>query len=92
VNQPNDRARKPKDDDSRNFLERATESFQENVTRAAPAAAASYTLIGAIILFSLIGYGLDRWRGGGSHAFLLVGLIVGLVVGFVDLARFVWRR
>ena len=91
MNQPNDRGRKPKED-SRNFLERATESFQENVTRSAPAAAVSYTLVGAIILLGGIGYAIDRWRGGASHAFLIVGVFLGVVVGFVDLARFVFKR
>ena len=91
MDQSNNRVPKP-GQDGKNFVERATESFQENVTRAAPIAAVSYTLIGAIILFGLIGYGIDRWRGGSSHAFLLIGLLVGIVVGFVDLARFVWKR
>ena len=91
MNRANNRERRPKQD-SKNFLERATESFQENATRAAPTAAASYTLIGAIILFGLIGYGIDRWRGGSSHVFLVVGLVVGIVVGFVDLAKFVWKK
>jgi len=73
-------------------VERATESFQDSVTQAAPSAAVSYALIGAIILFGLIGYGIDRWRGGGSHLFLIVGLVLGIVVGFVDLAKFVWKK
>ena len=87
---PEDRPRKSNQD--RNFLERTTESFQENVTQSAPAAAAGYTLIGAIVMFGLIGYGIDHWRGGSSHVFLIVGLLLGIVVGFVELARFVWKR
>lgn len=90
MKRPNNRAGKSKDD--KNFVERTTESFQESVTQAAPTALAGYTLIGAIILFGLIGYGIDRWRGGSSHVFLVVGLIVGVVVGFVDLAKIVWKR
>jgi len=35
---------------------RSTKSLQDNVTRAAPAMAASYSLVGAIILFGAIGY------------------------------------
>src|SRR5262249_34677400 len=91
VSQPNNRGRKPKQDAS-NFLERATESFQENVTRSAPIAAVSYTLIGAIIFLGGIGFVVDKWRGGSSHVFLVIGLILGIVVGFVDLARFIWKR
>ena len=91
MNQPKHRARKPKADGNANFFERATQSFQENVTQSASAAAAGYTLIGAIILLGGIGYAVDRWRGGPSHVFLIVGLLLGIVVGFVDLARFVFK-
>ena len=52
---------------------------------------ASYTLIGAIILLGGIGYAVDSWRGT-SPWFLLAGLLLGLIVGFVDLARFVWKK
>lgn len=58
--------------------------------RSAPAAMASYTLIGAIVLLGGIGYALDEWRGT-SPWFLLGGLILGLVVGFYELARTLWR-
>jgi F0F1-type ATP synthase assembly protein I len=73
------------------FLERATKAFQENVTRAGPVAAASYTLIGAIILLGGIGYAIDQWRGT-SPWFLLGGLLLGIVVGFYELAKTVWPR
>ena len=91
MNQRDNKARKPQQDGG-NFLERSTESFQENVTKAAPVAAASYTLIGAIMLFGLVGYGIDRWRGGSGHGFLIAGLLLGIIVGFVDLAKVVWKR
>jgi len=83
-------ARKSKDDDA-GFLERSAKSFSENVTRAAPSAMASYTLIGAIIVCGLIGYAIDNWRGT-SPWFLIGGLVLGLVVGFYDLARAVFKR
>ena len=70
-------------------VERAAKAFQENVRRAGPVAAASYTLIGAIILLGGIGYALDRWRGT-TPWFLLAGLLLGLVVGFYELAKAVW--
>jgi len=72
-------------------LERSTQSFQENVTRSAPYAAASYTLVGAIIFLGFVGYALDKWRGS-SPWFLVSGLILGIIVGMYDLARVVWRR
>jgi F0F1-type ATP synthase assembly protein I len=70
-------------------LEKTAKAFQENVTRAGPVAAASYTLTGAIILLGGIGYAVDRWRGT-SPWFLLGGLLLGLIVGFFELAKAVW--
>ena len=78
-------------DDGRSFLERSLRAFQANVERAGPAAASSYTLIGAIILLGGIGFALDNWLGT-SPGFLLGGLFMGLIVGFVDLARTVWKK
>jgi F0F1-type ATP synthase assembly protein I len=77
------------EDKSGFFLERAAKALQENVSRAGPVAAASYTLIGAIILLGGIGYAVDRWQGT-SPWFLLGGLLLGLVVGFYELAKAVW--
>jgi len=90
MDQRDSRPEKSKPDNG-NFLERSAESFQENITKAGPIAAASYTLIGAILLLGLIGYSIDRWRGT-SPWFLIGGLLLGIIVGFVDLAKVVWRR
>ncbi len=76
--------------DERDFLARSARSLQEGVRRSGPAAAASYTLIGAIILLGGIGYAIDEWRGT-SPWFLLGGLLLGLVVGFYEIAKIVWR-
>jgi F0F1-type ATP synthase assembly protein I len=79
-------ARSRKDD-----LERSAKSLQDNLVRAGPAMAASYTLIGAILVLGGIGYALDAWRGT-SPWFLLSGLLLGIIVGFYELAKTVWRR
>jgi F0F1-type ATP synthase assembly protein I len=78
-------------DDPRDFLARSAKSLQDNARRSGPAAAASYTLIGAIILLGGIGYAIDQWRGT-SPGFLLGGLMLGLAVGFYELARAVWHK
>ena len=75
--------------DDFDFLARSFRYLQENVRRSGPAAAASYTLIGAIILLGGIGYAIDEWRGT-SPWFLLGGLLLGLVVGFYELAKTVF--
>ena len=65
--------------------------LQASFTRAAPAVAASYGLIGAIVLLGGLGYLADEWLG--TTPWLLVaGLMLGIVVGFYELARVVWRR
>ena len=69
----------------------SAKSLQENVTRAAPAMAASYGLVGAIILFGAIGYAVDRWQGTAPW-FLLAGLLFGVVVGFYELIKTTYRK
>lgn len=80
----------PKDDRGL-FLQRSLEQFQKTVVHAGPAAAASYTLVGAIILFGGIGYAVDGWLG--TAPWLLVtALVLGIIVGFLNLARTVWQK
>ena len=65
---------------------RSIQAFQENVTRAGPAATASYTLVGAIITLGGVGYAVDRWLGSAPWG-VFVGLMLGLVVGFYELVK-----
>jgi ATP synthase protein I len=65
---------------------RATRAFQGNVTSAGPVAAASYTLVGGIILLGGIGYAVDRWWGTAPWG-LVIGLTLGIVVGFYEIIR-----
>jgi F0F1-type ATP synthase assembly protein I len=69
----------------------ATRSLQDNVSRSGTVAGASYTLIGAILLFGGVGYAIDRWQGT-SPWFLLAGLLLGVVVGFYELIKTTWPR
>jgi F0F1-type ATP synthase assembly protein I len=70
---------------------RSAKAFQESVNQAGPAAAASYTLIGAVLLLGGLGYAVDYWRGT-SPWFLLAGLVLGMVVGFYELVKTTWPR
>ena len=81
-------ARKDRDDSS---LASSTKSLQENVTRSGSVMAASYTLVGGILVLGGIGYAVDSWRGT-SPWFLLAGLILGIVVGFYELVKTVYRK
>jgi F0F1-type ATP synthase assembly protein I len=80
------------DENRPSFLARSVKSLQGNVRTAQPAAMASYTLIGAIMLLGGIGFGLDRWLGT-TPWLLLAGLLLGLIVGFYELAKAVfWHQ
>jgi F0F1-type ATP synthase assembly protein I len=62
------------------------QAFQENVQRAGPAATASYTLIGGILLLGGLGYWADEtW--GTSPGWLLTGLFVGIAAGFYAIVK-----
>jgi F0F1-type ATP synthase assembly protein I len=73
------------------FLKRSTKALQENAERSGPAAGASYTLIGALLLLGGIGYAIDQWRGTAPW-FLVGGLFLGVIVGLYEVARTVWHR
>ena len=72
------------------LLSRSLGRFQESVRKSGPAASASYSLIGAILLFGGLGYAVDVWRGSAPWG-LVIGLLLGLVVGFYGLAKTVWH-
>ena len=63
---------------------RANAELQESLQRAEPRIVASYALVGAILLFGAVGYGVDYWTGSAPWG-LLTGLIIGFVVGFANL-------
>jgi len=79
------------DQDRRGLLGSASRYFQRNLRDSAPVAAASYTLIGAIIVLGALGYAADSWLGTAPWL-LLIGLLLGIVVGFYELARTVWGQ
>ncbi|MBI3493820.1 MAG: AtpZ/AtpI family protein [Acidobacteria bacterium] len=79
------------DNDPDFFLARSLKYLQENLRRSGPAAGASYSLIGAIVLLGGIGYALDSWWRTAPWG-LLIGLLIGLIVGFYELAKTVWHR
>jgi ATP synthase protein I len=77
--------------DRKRSLASTLKAFQETAARSGPAAMASYTLIGAIILMGGIGYVIDEWQGTAPWG-LVTGLIVGMATGFYHLAKTVWPR
>lgn len=75
--------RKPRFDRMKTF-ERSMRAFQENVRRSGPAAAASYTLTGGILVLGGLGYAADN-KFGTAPWLLVTGLVLGIVVGFYSL-------
>ena len=77
-------------DEHDSFLARSLQHLQDNFRRAGPAATASYSLIGSIMLLGGGGFFIDRWQNT-SPWFLFVGLLMGVIVGFYQLAKTVWK-
>jgi F0F1-type ATP synthase assembly protein I len=75
----------------RRNLKQPLETLNAVVRQSGPAAMASYSLIGAILVFGGLGYAFDAWAESAPWG-LLAGLALGLVVGFYQLAMMVWRR
>lgn len=78
-------------DNKNEFFARSFHYFQKIVKESGPAAAASYSLIGGVIILVLLGYFLDEWLGTKPYLMLL-GLTMGLFSGFYQLAKTIWRK
>ncbi len=65
--------------------------LQASFRSAGPVVAASYTLIGAILLLGGLGYVADA-RFDTAPWLLVGGLLLGIIVGFYELARVIWRQ
>jgi F0F1-type ATP synthase assembly protein I len=79
----------PKDDTD--SVARALRAAQRTARDAGPAAAAGYTLVGAILALGAAGYGLDVWWGTSPWC-LVSGLFLGIAVGFYELIKTTWPR
>jgi F0F1-type ATP synthase assembly protein I len=79
------------DDEPRRSLAQAMRDLQEGLQRAGPGVTAGYSVMGALALFGVGGYLIDRWRGS-DPTYLTGGLLLGVGVGLYLVARDVWRR
>ena len=52
---------------------------------------ASYSVLGALALFGIGGYYLDRYRGN-ENFWLIIGLILGVGVGMYELAKYILKK
>ena len=70
---------------------RSLEYFQKIVKESGPAAAASYTLLASVLIFTLLGWYIDTSKGTKPIG-ILVGLVIGLIIGFYHLAKTIWKH
>ena len=73
------------------YFIRSFQYFQKIIKQSGPAATASYTLIGGVLLMGLLGYFLDNWLGT-KPWLLFIGLMLGSFSGFYQLAKTVWHK
>lgn len=76
---------------NKKFIADSFQYFQKIIRESGPAAGASYTLVGSVILLGGIGYILDKWLNTAPYL-LLGGLLLGMIVGFYELAKIVWGK
>ena len=77
-------------ENSSNFFTDSFKYMQKIIRQSGPAAAASYTLIGAVIILGALGYFADKWLNT-EPILLIIGLILGVIVGFYELAKTVFK-
>ena len=75
--------------DQNNSWSNSFRYMQKILRESGPAAAASYSLIGAILLLGGLGYFLDKYLNTRPWL-LLVGLFLGLAVGFYGLIKVIF--
>ena len=76
--------------DQEDYLSKSIKQFQRFVRQSGPAAAASYTLLGAVLFLSLIGYYLDQYFKS-TPVYLVIGLCLGMIIGFYELYKSIFK-
>ena len=52
---------------------------------------ASYSVLGALALFGIGGYYLDRYWGN-ENFWLIIGLLLGVIIGMYKLAKYILKK
>ena len=65
--------------------------ISNTLNKSAPYLNIVYSQVAIILLFSFIGYLLDRWLVSG-FIFSLIGLFLGLFFSFYYLAKVIWNK
>ena len=76
--------------DQKNFLSKSIQQFQRYVRQSGPAASAAYSLLGSVLLLSIIGYSIDQYYES-SPVYLIIGLSLGILIGFYELYKSIFK-
>ena len=76
--------------DQEDYLSKSIKQFQRFVHQSGPAASAAYTLLGAVLFLSLIGYYLDQYFKS-TPVYLVIGLCLGMIIGFYELYKSIFK-
>ena len=52
---------------------------------------ASYSVLGALALFGIGGYYLDKYMGN-ENFWLIIGLLLGVIIGMYELAKYILKK
>ena len=74
------------EENNRAFFTQVFTLIAKILKESGPYMTASYTMIGAVVGLSLLGYYADRWLNT-TPWLLILGVILGLVVGFYEIAK-----
>ena len=66
-------------------------SFQNIAQQSGPAAAASYGLIASILIFTYLGWIIDKNIDSSPFA-ILIGMLLGMIIGFYHLIKAVGKN
>ena len=55
------------------------------------AVGASYSVLGALGLFGIGGYWLDKYRGS-ENLWVVIGLLLGVLVGLYELSKYILKK
>ena len=64
---------------------------QNNRQSLQKAIGASYSVLGALALFGVGGYYLDRYSES-ENFWLIIGLLLGVIVGMYELAKYILKK
>tara|TARA_B100000214_G_C23488050_1_gene410294 strand:+ start:55 stop:315 length:261 start_codon:yes stop_codon:yes gene_type:complete len=67
-------------------LSQSLSSFQKIIKQSGPAASASYGLIASILLFTYLGWYIDKLRETYPIG-VIIGIVIGIVIGFYHLFK-----